>query len=211
MRITWHGHSCFEINDTIDLVVDPHDGVSLGLRRPDPIADVVLISHDHFDHNRADIVSTDGTDIINTLGQHSIRDIDILGVEACHDKKRGSVRGKVVMYRFVIGGIRCLHVGDLCHSLSSKVLKTMGEIDILFVPVGGTFTLDANEAADLVKSIKPLITIPMHYRIPGLTLEIDPVAPFLKKCGIPVLRVGDAIDFITEDLPDHREIWLFDY
>lgn len=211
MRITWHGHSCFEINDTIDLVVDPHDGTSLGLRRPDPTADIVLVSHDHFDHNRFDIVSTKETDIVTSHGTHHVRDIEIIGIEAFHDRKQGDVRGKIVMFKFTIDGIRCLHVGDLGHPLDSATLKRFGEIDILFIPVGGTFTLNAGEAVELMAALDPIVTIPMHYHIPGLTLSIDPVGPFLTQCNVPVLKVGDGIDFIAEDLPDHPEVWLFDY
>lgn len=211
VRITWHGHSCFEFNDSVDLVVDPHDGRSLGLRRPDAMADIVLVSHDHFDHNRTDIVSAPDTTIIDSPGSHRARDIDILGIEACHDRKKGSLRGKVILFRFVMDGIRCLHLGDLCHLLDAPSLKAIGIVDILFIPVGGTFTLDADEAVEVMQALNPTVTIPMHYHVPGLNLSIDPVGPFLSRCGVPVLRVGDAIDFIAEDLPDQREIWLFDH
>lgn len=211
LRITWHGHSCFEIADSINLVVDPHDGYSLGIRKPDSSADVVIISHDHFDHNRADIVSGPKTVVLTEAGLKTIHDIEIQGFEAFHDKKQGKVRGKVVMYKFIMDGIRCLHLGDLGHILDKRVLDEIGDVDILFVPVGGTFTIDSREAVELMRLIDPLITIPMHYRIPGLSLSIDGVAPFIEKADLPVLHVGDAIDFITEDLPDHKEIWLFDY
>jgi len=211
LRITWHGHSCFEITDSINLVVDPHDGYSIGLRKPDSEADVVMISHDHFDHNCADVVAGPDTVIVTESGARTVHDIEIHGFEAFHDKKRGKVRGKVVMFKFKVDGIRCLHVGDLGHVLDQEDVKSIGEVDILFVPVGGTFTLDSKDAVELMERIDPIITVPMHYHIPGLSLAIDPVAKFLKQSGLPVLKVGDAIDFITEDLPDHKEIWLFDY
>ena len=211
LRITWHGHSCFEISDSINLVVDPHDGYSLGLRKPESEADVVMVSHDHFDHNCTDVVAGPDAIIVNEPGARTVRDIDIRGFEAFHDKKKGRIRGKVVMFRITVEGIRCLHVGDLGHVLDSKDVENLGGIDILFVPVGGTFTMDSKDAVELMKLIDPIVTIPMHYHIPGLSLAIDPVSQFLTRSGLPVLKVGDAIDFIAEDLPDHREIWLFDY
>ena len=141
MNITWHGHSCFEITDSINLVVDPHDGYSLGLRKPDSVADVVMVSHDHFDHNRADIVSGENTIILKEGGPNTVQDIEIQGFEAYHDKKKGKIRGKVIMFKFTIDGIHCLHLGDLGHLLDEQTLEKLGKIDILFVPVGGTFII----------------------------------------------------------------------
>ena len=99
MRITWHGHSCFEINDSIDLVLDPHDGYSLGLRKPDTKADLVIISHDHFDHNNAGVVSTKNTHVIQVPGKNTFRGIRVEGFSVFHDKKQGAVRGKNIMFR----------------------------------------------------------------------------------------------------------------
>jgi len=195
----------------MNLVVDPHDGYSLGLRKPDSTADIVAITHDHFDHNRADIVSGEKTIVLSEPGSRKVGEFQIHGFDAFHDKQKGKNRGKVVMFKFTVDGIRCLHVGDLGHLLDEKALQELGEVDILFVPVGGTFTIDSREAVELAKLIDPLIIIPMHYRIPGLSLSIDDVSPFLQLADLPVLKVGDAIDFISEDLPDHKEIWLFDY
>jgi len=211
LRITWHGHSCFEITDSKNLVVDPHDGVSLGLRKPDATADVVAITHDHFDHNKDYIVSTNGTMVIRGTRPLDIPGLSIKGFEAYHDMEKGKMRGKVVMYRFRVDGITCLHVGDLGHVIDEDIAEEIGKVDILFVPVGGNFTIDSKDAVRLLKLIDPLITIPMHYWKPGISLKIDGVAPFLRDASLPILRVGFAIDFVAEDLPNHKEIWLFDY
>ena len=211
MRITWHGHSCFEISGSINLVVDPHDGTSIGLRRPDTTADVVAITHDHFDHNKAEIVSKPETRVVKGKEKVKFPGITIQGYEVFHDEKKGRVRGEVTMFKFTMEDITGLHAGDLGHVLDKELIERIGKMDILFVPVGGRFTIDSEKAVEVMKQLNPTVTIPMHYRLPGTTLLIEGVAPFLKKAGLPVLRVGNAIDFLSEDLPDDQEIWVFDY
>lgn len=211
VRITWHGHSCFEIKDSKILVIDPHDGYSVGLRKPDTTADVVAVSHDHFDHNKADIVSGQETQVVTSSDGLSLPWLNIHGYDVCHDTKGGEVRGKNIMYKFTMDGITCLHMGDLGHIIDTDLVEKIGHVDILFLPVGGTFTIDHKDAVSIMDLLKPTITIPMHYRVPGISLAIDEVKPFLKGAKLPVLKVGYAIDFISEDLPDHQEIWLFNY
>ncbi len=211
MRITWHGHSCFEITGSLNLVFDPHDGYSLGLRRPDTTADVIAISHDHFDHNKAEVVWGRGTSVVKDIKDPGVKGLHICGFKAFHDTKEGNIRGDTIMYRFTMQDITGLHVGDLGHILDDDVVDTIGDIDLLFLPVGGKFTLDHKKAVKVVEQLDPRIVIPMHYRIPGLRLEISGVKPFLNEAGLPILPVGSAIDFELDDLPEHREIWLFDY
>jgi L-ascorbate metabolism protein UlaG (beta-lactamase superfamily) len=209
MKIVWHGHSCFEVNDGLTVAIDPHDGKSLGLRTPIVKADIVLISHDHFDHNCARIVKGDFA-IVREPGARTIKGMKIIGVEADHDDANGGKRGRVIIYSFILGGIRFCHCGDLGKMLDQPQMDAIGPVDVLFVPVGGVFTIDGPQALQLIGALKPKIAIPMHFRVGGLSLSIQTIDRFLE--GVPkekLLHVGNAAEFEKEDLPESTEYWVF--
>ncbi len=209
MKIVWHGHSCFEVSDKLTVAIDPHDGKSLGLRTPIIKADIVLISHDHFDHNCARIVKGDFT-TVREPGTRTVKGMKIVGVEADHDDANGSKRGRVILFSFQLGGIRFCHCGDLGKTLNKSQMDAIGPVDVLFVPVGGVFTIDGPQALQLIDEIRPKIAIPMHFRVGGLSLSIQTIDRFLE--GIPkekLLRVGNSAEFEKEDLPESTEYWVF--
>ena len=192
------------------MVTDPHDGKSIGIRPPKTKADLVLISHDHFDHNCLRVVEGRKTTVINR-GTETVRNgITIKGITAYHDDKKGSKRGEVVLFKFTVDGVNFCHLGDLGHVLEGDIIDKLGRIDILFVPVGNVFTIGPKEAWKVVSDIKPTVAIPMHYRIGGLSLSIKPVDPFLEEADIDsVVRVGNEMHFEYEDLPEKLEVWVF--
>ncbi|MDH7508035.1 MAG: MBL fold metallo-hydrolase [Methanomassiliicoccales archaeon] len=209
MKIKWHGHACFEIKDTLTIITDPHDGKSLGIKPPHAKADIVLVSHDHFDHNALRIVKGDYI-AVREPGERSIKDVKILGIVTAHDDVGGSKRGKNIVFAFELDGIRFCHCGDLGHRLSQDQIRALGSIDVLFLPVGGIPTIDIGSAREVVNDLAPKIVIPMHFRVAGLALSIQPVDVFLS--GIPeerILRVGNEIEFAKEDLPTETEYWIF--
>lgn len=209
MKITWHGHSCFEVRDDLTVVMDPHDGKSIGIKPPVVRADVCLLSHDHFDHNCSRIVRGDPA-VVREAGERTVRGLKVLGIPTFHDGEGGSKRGRNIIYRFEMDGIRFAHCGDLGHELDEQQLRALGAVDILFLPVGGVFTIDGHAAQRLVSAVRPKVAIPMHFRFGGLSVTIDPVEPFLE--GVPeesVLRVGNEIEFLREELPSQLEYWVF--
>ncbi|MCX6653002.1 MAG: MBL fold metallo-hydrolase [Methanomassiliicoccales archaeon] len=209
MKIIWHGHSCFEVSDKVTVVIDPHDGKSLGIKTPSVRADVLLISHDHFDHNCSRIVKGDFV-TMREPGKKELKGIKVLGLSAYHDDAEGTKRGKVTLFRFDIGGIRFCHCGDLGQDLGDQQVQALGKVDVLFVPVGGVFTLDGEGAQRLVDRLQPKVVVPMHFRIGGLSLSIQTVDGFL--AGVPenrVRRVGNEVDLEKEDLPEDTEYWVF--
>jgi L-ascorbate metabolism protein UlaG (beta-lactamase superfamily) len=209
MRIIWHGHSCFEVVGRATVVMDPHDGKSLGIKAPVARADIVLISHDHFDHNCARVVKGDFT-TIRDPGRKEVKGVKVLGIQAFHDGSEGEKRGKVTIFRFELDGLTFCHCGDLGHDLSDQQIQALGEVDFLFVPVGGVFTLDGQGARRLVEKVGPKVAVPMHFRYGGLSLSIQTVDAFLD--GLPegkVLRVGNEIEIQPEDLPPETEYWVF--
>ncbi len=192
------------------MVTDPHDGKSIGIRPPKTKADVVLISHDHFDHNCLRAVEDRNTTVFSR-GTETVRNgMTIKGITAYHDDEKGTKRGEVVLFKFTVDGVNFCHLGDLGHVLDGDILDKLGTIDILFIPVGNVFTIGPKEAWKVVTDIKPTVVIPMHYRIGGLSLSIKPVDPFLEEADIDsVVRVGNEMHFEYEDLPEKLEVWVF--
>lgn len=189
MEITWYGHSCFLIKDSKGrkLLTDPFDS-SVGYSNPNVVADVVTISHHHFDHNFTE--GLPGTpNIVDKCGFFNICDIPITGIPSFHDKVKGAKRGENIIYIFEIDGFRLCHLGDLGHLLSEEDIEKIGKVDILFIPVGGNFTIDGNEAAIISKNIKSHIVIPMHYKTGVITFPIEGVENFITN-----MKSGERIE-----------------
>jgi L-ascorbate metabolism protein UlaG (beta-lactamase superfamily) len=192
------------------VVTDPHDGKSIGIKPPNVKADIVLISHDHFDHNHPKAVESRSTKIFQREGETNKNGIKIKGVKAYHDESEGSKRGDVVLFKFTVNGVSFCHLGDLGHELDKDVVEQLGDIDVLFIPVGNVFTIGPKQAWNVIDSIKPKVAVPMHYRVGGLSLSIKPVDFFLNEMSEDsIVKVGNEMDFEKEDLPEKFEVWVF--
>ncbi len=203
MLIKWHGHACFEIIDSegFSIVIDPHDGASLGLPTPSAKADVVLITHEHFDHNAYNVVLKPGGKYYSMKeGAFQVGPHSVIGLPAYHDKFKGRRRGKVVMYLLNVEGVKILHVGDLGHVLEPSEVKGINTPHVLMAPVGGTFTIDAKEALNLLELIKPKAFIPMHYWVSGINLPLAPLEHFLSLVNMEVVKVGREWKTSKEEL-----------
>lgn len=211
MRIRWHGHACFEIAGSVTVVTDPHDGKSLGIAPPKVKADLVLMSHDHFDHNCVDLVRRPDTAVIRKPVMTVERGVRVEGVSAFHDSNEGAKRGQIIMFKFELDGTTFCHLGDIGHKLDEATVEKLSPVDFLFVPVGDVFTVGPDSAKTIVESLSPKVAVPMHYRMPGMSLSIQPVQNFLRLCDQrSVIKVGNEVDFSEEDLPDSgTEVWVF--
>lgn len=191
--VRWHGHACFEVVDSngVSIVIDPHDGRSIGLKPPKASADAVLITHEHFDHNAYHLVLKPGGE------KYSMREGDfrvvrkygVKGIKLFHDKSRGKLRGNVVIYRLEVEGVRILHLGDLGHIPPQEVVNEVTPIEVLMVPVGGTFTIDAKEAYEVAKMLSPKVVVPMHYWVTGVNLPLAPLDSFLNIVDYEVIKM----------------------
>jgi L-ascorbate metabolism protein UlaG (beta-lactamase superfamily) len=191
------------------VVTDPHDGKSIGIRPPLVWADIVLISHDHFDHNCSRIVKGDFVTLRGAVNT-KVRGVPVSSIQAFHDEVGGEKRGSVYLFKFEMDGISFCHLGDLGHTVTPEQADFLSGVDIMFIPVGGVITIDGEEARRIVDLIKPKVAVPMHYRMGGLSLSIHTIDQFLM--GVPenlLLRVGNEVDILAEDLPQTTEFWVF--
>lgn len=187
MEITHLGHASFKIRGkNVILVTDPFDPDFIGIKFPKTEADVVTISHDHGDHNFKSVIP--GTPIIiSGPGEYEVKGAKIIGVSTYHDSQNGRERGKNTVYRILIDGVSIVHCGDLGHKFDDSQLEIVSGANILMIPVGGFYTIDASLASEVVSQIDPDIIIPMHYSASGLNKEIASklmgVDIFLKQMG----------------------------
>ncbi len=206
MKIKWLGHSAFLITTEsgVKIITDPYKSGSyegaVGYGKIRDAADVVLVSHEHDDHNSVESVLGDPV-VLRGAGEHESKGLKFKGVETYHDKTKGKERGKNTVFVFEADGLTVCHLGDLGHTLSGDVASRVGKTDVLLVPVGGFYTIDAAEATTVVDSLNPRVVIPMHYKTEKLGFPIDGVETFLEgKEG--VARQGSSeIQFTKVDFP----------
>jgi L-ascorbate metabolism protein UlaG (beta-lactamase superfamily) len=198
MEIAYLGHSSFKLKGkNLSIVIDPYDSEKVGLKFPKTDADIVTISHDHFDHNKVENV-TDVRKVITRPGEYEMNGVSIIGVSSFHDNQKGELRGKNTIYVYEIDGFRIAHLGDLGHTLLEKQLEEIGSIDVLLIPVGGYYTIDSAAAVEVAQSIEPRIIIPMHYNENNRNENLEPVDAFVKQIALtpetlPKLVLKDAL------------------
>lgn len=210
MNIKWLGHSCFKLTSEKGTVIvtDPFDE-SVGYPMPNVKADIVTSSHSHFDHNYFKAVKGK-FDIVDTVGEHNIKGINIKGVNTFHDDEHGAKRGKNIVFVFDIDGIRVCHMGDLGHVLTEKQVEEIGPVDVLLIPVGGYYTIDAKQAVEVMNQLKPKITIPMHYKTEFINFPIDTVDNFLDMTkGKKILST--EVDITKKDLEGEPKVIALNY
>jgi L-ascorbate metabolism protein UlaG (beta-lactamase superfamily) len=208
MDITYLGHSSFRIKGkSATVVTDPFDPDFVGLKfTKGTTADIVTISHSHTDHNRSDLVK-DVKRIVNGPGEYEIAGVSIIGMPTFHDDKKGEARGRNTVYVFEIDELRIVHLGDIGHKFSEEELDELGTVDVLMVPVGGFYTVEVAIAVEIVRSIEPSFTIPMHYKVPGMKedfAKLAPVETFLKEIGLTVER-ADKFSIKKSDITEEDE------
>ena len=180
MKLQWLGHSSFRLEESTGttVVTDPYHSY-IGIDIPEVEADVVTVSHKHDDHDNVEIVKGNPM-IIDTVGSFDVKGIGILGIETYHDEVEGEKRGTNLIYKYRIDGIDVCHMGDIGEECTPELAEAIGPVNILLLPVGGEYTIDAETAKDYVDKLMPDMVIPMHYRTRGVELDIDKVDGFLR-------------------------------
>ncbi len=187
MDVTWLGHGCFRLRGrNAAVVTDPYPpAIGLKLQRLD--ADLVTISHGHDNHSYAQAVREAYE--IRGPGEYEVAGVSVIGLPTYHDDDKGAKHGRNTVYLIEIDDVRVCHLGDLGHRLDDAEAETLSSADILLVPVGGHSVISASQAAELVRQLEPRYVVPMHYAIPGLKLQLEPIDRFLKEMG---LAAGEA-------------------
>lgn len=207
MEIEWFGLSCFRLRSReATVVTDPYEK-SIGLKLPRPRGDIVTVSHNHAGHDNADGVAGNPK-VIQGPGEYEISNVFVTGVRTFHDKRGGKDRGKNTAYAINIEGINVCHLGDLGHVPTQAQADEIGDVDILLVPVGGGNALNASDAAEVVSLFEPMIVIPMHYRVPDLTVKLDPVEKFIKEMGVKAPAPIESLNVKKEGLPKETQLVL---
>ena len=203
MIINWYGHSCFKITNQgghLIIITDPFDK-KIGLNPPRCSADIVTVSHQHDDHNNTKAIT--GMEeskpfIVDSPGEYEIKGVSIIGCRSFHDKEK---KEQNVIYLMEVDKIRICHLGDFGQEkLEDKQVEKIGNVDVLMIPVGGNYTIGAKEAVKIVSQIDPRIVIPIHYKLPGLKIELADVKEFLKEMGLNGVPPVDKLTIKKKDL-----------
>lgn len=205
MQITWHGQALFQItatpskNSQVRLVIDPYDK-TIGLRVPKLDAEILLVTHQHYDHNNTKAISGNPF-VIDGPGEYEAKNIFIQGIASFHDNSQGKDRGQNTIYVIEAEDIKLCHLGDLGQEqLTEEQLERIGDVDILMIPVGGTYTISSKEASVIMSQLEPRITIPMHYHLPQLKVKLEPATKFLKTLGIKSLEPIKKLSIKKKDM-----------
>jgi L-ascorbate metabolism protein UlaG (beta-lactamase superfamily) len=210
MDITWLGHSCFRIKGKEVVVLTdpcpPSTGYSIGKVQ----ADIATVSHAHEPHSYLENLQ-EGPRVISGPGEYEIKDTYITGIATFHDDAQGKKLGKNTIYIIEMEGVTLCHLGDLGHPLSPEVTGDLGNINVLFVPVGGHSTIGATAAADLVRNLNPGFVVPMHYKTADEKGDLELPEKFLKEMGQKELAMQPKLAVTRTNIPSSTQVILLDY
>lgn len=216
MKIKWYGHAAFKVttDSGIRIIIDPYEpnafGGALTYGKIDDEADIVLTSHDHDDHNYTKSIKGTFTHI-KKAGSYDVKGVKIKAVSTYHDPSKGGERGGNLVFVVAADGMVMAHAGDLGHVLDKEKIAEIGHVDVLLLPVGGFYTIDAAQAAEVAGSLKPAIAIPMHFKTAKCSFPIAEVASFSEnKKGVKTPNTSE-IEISRDGLPKEPEIIVLEH
>ncbi len=203
MKIRYLGHSCFQLTESTgtSIVTDPYGDI--GFDMPGATANAVTVSHDHYDHSNVAAVKGDPV-VIDKEGQYELDGVEISAIRSFHDSENGAKRGENLIFKFRMDGVEVCHLGDLGEECSSSLIEALLPVHVLLIPVGGTYTIDAEQAKEYVDRIMPSIVIPMHYKTKGLDMDIDKADEFLDLFDSEEIEEADGceIELFRDDITE---------
>jgi L-ascorbate metabolism protein UlaG (beta-lactamase superfamily) len=186
------------------IITDPYHP-DLGYRLGEPEADIVTISHSHPGHSYIEGVANDPRQI-GIPGEYEIGGTFITGVASFHDNKKGEIRGRNTIYVIEMDGVTLCHLGDLGHPLESHLIEELGDIGVLFLPVGEVSTIPIDTAMEIVRQLEPPIVVPMHYKTEAFTGNLSPVSKFLDTMRIKDLEARPKLSITSSSLLGSTQI-----
>lgn len=207
--VQYLGHACFRLRGRDGIVLCDPFNRSIGLELGRPTAHIVTVSHDHADHNNVAGVRPmrERVFVIDGPGEYEVSGVLISGVRTYHDSAKGNERGHNTVYVIHLDDVVFCHLGDLGHELSQAQLEEIGNVDVLFVPVGGGETIGSAEAINVISQIEPRVVIPMHYAVPQLEVEpeLQPLERFTHEMALKELALEDKLTLTAANLPPEGE------
>jgi len=212
MEVTWYGHSCFRLRERdATVVTDPFDK-TLGYELPRVRTDIVTVSHEHPHHSYTKALKGDFK-IVAGPGEYEIKSVFITGIatypsrrrqKSNQDEDNGDERNVIFVFEF--DGLTVCHLGDLAQVPTQTQVEALSNVDILMVPVGGSTSLNAAQAAEIISLIEPYIVIPMHYKTKVISLKLDGVEKFLAEMGTPRIEAVDVLKITRSSLPQETQV-----
>jgi L-ascorbate metabolism protein UlaG (beta-lactamase superfamily) len=210
MKVKWLGHASFLITSEkgVRIITDPYTpGLQYRyayteIKGP---ADVVTVSHEHYDHNHTAPIEGN-PQIIKGAKAVEAKGIKFNGVASFHDENKGKDRGPNTIFCFEVDGVHVCHLGDLGHRLSEQDIAQIGKVDVLLTPMAGFFTMDAEVATEVSNKLKPKVIIPMHYKNERCDFPVATVDAFLKGKSNVTKMDSSEIELIAGKLPAETKI-----
>ena len=210
MDINWLGHSCFRFKGSQAVIVTDPYPPDLGYSLGNPAARIVTVSHAHPSHSYVKGVGGEPR-VVTGPGEYEIGGTVIIGVATYHDGEVGKSRGKNTVYLMEVDGVLVCHLGDLGHVLTAGQVEEIDKVDVLLLPVGGGSTINARMAAEVVRQLEPKAVVPMHYKTPAISRQLEPVERFLKEMGIQQVTSQSKLSVNKSTLPPRMQVFLLDY
>ncbi len=206
--IEWFGHSYVRITSPqgTRIVIDPHDGASLNLPEYRVRGDILVVTHNHYDHNAREMVAA-GRTLIAPRGTVEVGDVKITGLHSYHDKAQGQLRGDNTIVKIEgPDGEVIAHMGDIGHLPDDRLYEELSGVSVLMLPVGGVYTINAYEAWEIVEKLRPRLVVPLHFWVPYSTTPLDPLDTFLDYSKAGRLRLEENRITITLPSGDQRTV-----
>ena len=209
MKIKYYGHSCFALQYEGGpvLVTDPFDA-SVTYPPCDAACDAALVSHDHFDHNHT--ATLRGTfETIKTPGVHRVQGVQITATHSCHDPEQGALRGENLLMRIEGEGLSIAHLGDLGHMPDAAQAAALADLDVLMLPIGGTYTIDTPQAEALIAQLKPRKVIAMHFKTDAYEINISTCEAFAR--DMKAAFMPREIEITRENIASLPDVMILSY
>jgi L-ascorbate metabolism protein UlaG (beta-lactamase superfamily) len=204
------GHACFRIKGSGAVVITDPFPPNLGYSLGKPNASIVTVSHQHPSHSYIQGIGGEPR-IVRGPGEYEISGVLIIGIATFHDAEGGRKRGRNTVYLMEVDGISVCHLGDLGHVLTSEQVEEIGNVDVLLLPVGGVSTIGAAMSAEVIRQLEPKAVVPMHYKTPLISRDLDPVEKFLKEMGMEHIDPSPKLSLTKSSLPASTQVFLLDY